>query len=505
MSIARSSLIVGLSSALSRLLGFARDVLLAAALGAGPAADAFLAAFRIPNLLRRVLGEGGLHPAIVPALTGAPDAVERAGAILGGAGLLVLALTALAELGAGALVLVAGPGLVRNPEALALATDYTRLLLPLVASVTLASVLGAVLAAWRHFTAAALSSLILNGALIAALIAPAPPGLERATWLAIAASLGGLVQLLVLAIAAPRAIPGLRWRRPAFEGRRFASLLLRAMAAAATSAAVHLFLLAGAQAASFLPSGLSWLHYAERLAQFPTSFVAVLAGIVLLPEMAAREAAGDRPALLGLQNAALHLALLVACPAAVGLALLADPIAGILFERGAFGPADRVGTAAALVGLAPLVPAAAAGKVLAQTLYAAGVLRPAVIATLAGFVVALAGGSALAHGLGITGVALAVSAGGLLHAGLIAAALRARGLWKGAGLAARIGRIAAATLLMALALWALREMLPASAVSLAFLCTAGTLLYGGLALLCGAVPRDWRRFVRKAPDARPAA
>ncbi|WP_048708947.1 murein biosynthesis integral membrane protein MurJ [Microvirga massiliensis] len=505
MSIARSSLVVGLSSVVSRLLGFARDVLLAAALGAGPAADAFFAAFRIPNLLRRMLGEGGLHPAIVPALTGVPDARKRAGEILGGAGLVVLAATAVAELGAGALVLLAGPGLARHPETLALATDYTRLLLPLVASVALAAALGAVLAAWRHFAAAALSGLILNGALIAALLAPAPSGLERATWLAIAASLGGVLQLAVLALAAPRAIPGLRWRLPALHGLRAGRLLARAVAAAVTSAAIHVFVFAGAQVASFMPSGLSWLHYAERLAQLPTSLVAVLAGIVLLPEMAARAVAGDRPGLLALQNDALHLALLVACPAAAGLALLADPIAGILFERGAFGAADRAGTAAALIGLAPLVPIAAAGKVLAQTLYATGTLRPAVIATLAGFAVALGGGAVLAPAFGIGGVALAVSAGALLHGGLIALALRARGLWQGAGLTARTARIGAATALMALAVRLLEALLPASALALAFFCTAGALVYIGAVVFCGAIPGDWRRLVRKRPGARAAS
>ena len=131
-------------------------------------------------------------------------------------------------------------------------------------------------------------------------------------------------------------------------------------------------------------------------------------------------------------------------------------------------------------------------------------LRPAVVATLAGFAVALVGGGALAPAFGIGGVALAVSAGALLHAGLIAAALQARGLWKGAGLAARIRRVGAATLMMALALRPLQAMLPASALALAFLCIAGTLLYGGFALICGAVPPDWRGFVRKAPGSRRA-
>jgi putative peptidoglycan lipid II flippase len=499
MSLARSSLVVGLASVLSRLLGFARDVLLAQALGAGPLADAFLAAFRLPNLVRRVLGEGGLHPAIVPALAGRgdPEAARIGSEILTGLTVAMLALMILAQLGAGLLALIAAPGLWRDPAALALATGYTRILLPLAAATTLAGALGAVLAARRLFTAAALAGLVVNAALVAALLGPVPAWIAEGHWLAIAASLGGLVQLLVLIVAARRQVPGLRWRMPAASGR-LVPLVRRGLVAAATGASIQLFVLAGAQVASFLPSGLSWLHYADRVAQLPTGIIAALAGIVLLPEMAARDAAGDREGLLALQREALVLALLVACPAAAGLALLADPIAGVLFERGAFGPVDRAGTAAALAGLALLIPAAAAGKVLAQALYARGALRAVAIATLAGFVLALVAGAVLGPWLGIVGVALGTALGAVLHTALLVLALKAQGLWRGDGLGLRLGRIVAATLLMVLGLLPVKAWLLPSALSVALLCVLGVLLFAGSAFLCGAVPPDWQRLLAKS-------
>src|SRR5215213_137648 len=172
MSLIRSSLVVGLGSVASRILGFARDVLFAQALGAGPVADAFLAAFRLPNLVRRIVGEGGLNPALVPALSRLEphEAADVAGDVIGAFGLALLALTGLVEIGAGLLAFLLAPGLHDDGETLALVALYTRLSFPVVLCVTLASIGGAILNLRGRFTATALAPLAVNGGLILALV-----------------------------------------------------------------------------------------------------------------------------------------------------------------------------------------------------------------------------------------------------------------------------------------------------------------------------------------------
>src|SRR5215210_2041423 len=161
MSLIRSSLLVGISSVASRVLGFVRDILFAQALGAGPVADAFLAAFRLPNFVRRIVGEGGLNPALVPALSRLErdDAAALAGDTVSVFALALLALTGLVEIGAGLLAFLLAPGLGGDGETLALVALYTRLSFPVVLCVTLASIGGAILNLRGRFTATALAPL----------------------------------------------------------------------------------------------------------------------------------------------------------------------------------------------------------------------------------------------------------------------------------------------------------------------------------------------------------
>jgi putative peptidoglycan lipid II flippase len=273
MSLIRSSLLVGLGSVASRILGFIRDVLFAQALGAGPVADAFLAAFRLPNLVRRILGEGGLNPALVPALSRleSDDAAQTAGDVLSLFGLALLALTGLVEIGAGLLALLLAPGLQGDGETLALVALYTRLSFPIVLCVTLASIGGAVLNLHGRFTATALAPLVVNSALILALVTLETglglPLARKAAWLAAASSLAGLIQLgLVAAALLRRGSALVRFRKPRWSPL-VKSLLLAGFPVLAASGAVQIYFLAATQIASFWPSGVSWLYYAERVMQ----------------------------------------------------------------------------------------------------------------------------------------------------------------------------------------------------------------------------------------------
>ena len=230
-------------------------------------------------------------------------------------GVALLAITGLVELGAGLLAFVLAPGLSGEAETLDLVALYTRLAFPSVICITLASIGAALLNIHRRYTAASLAPLVVNGGLIAAIVLLetrfALPLREKAAWLAAASSLAGLVQLVIVAIALRRTdFPIVRFRRPVWSPA-LKSLLLAGFPALVASGAVQLFVLVGTQVASFWPSGVSWLYYADRVMQLPLGFMAALASSVLLPELALRYRAGEGPAIVEAQNRAIGLGLLL--------------------------------------------------------------------------------------------------------------------------------------------------------------------------------------------------
>lgn len=506
MSLVRSSALVGLGALLSRILGFVRDILFAQALGAGPVADAFLAAFRLPNLVRRIVGEGGLNPALVPALArlGPDDQARMAGETLSLFGLALLALTGLVQIAAGGLAILLAPGFYDDADTLRHVALYTRLAFPIVLFVTLASIVGAVLNMRRRFAATALAPLAVNGGVILALVGLeagfALPLDRKAAWLAGASSVAGLVQLLLVGIALRTGgAPAVRFRRPRWSPA-MRSVLLAGFPALAASGAVQLFLLVAAVLASAWPSGVSWLYYAERVVQLPLGLMAALGASVLLPELALRHQAGESGAIVQAQNRALEVALLLALPASAALMILAGPMASGLFERGAFGPEDARGTALVLGALSLGLPFATAAKVLSQTLFARGSLRETVTATAIGMGVTLATGILLAAFHGPTGIALGVSLGCVAHAAVTVGLLRRAGLWRpGRAFWSRLARISAATLAMSVGLLAARALLPViGAALLAALCLGGLALYALAAFLTGALTReDWDRLAKR--------
>jgi len=498
MSLIRSSLLVGLGSIASRILGFVRDMLFAQALGAGPVADAFLTAFRLPNLVRRIVGEGGLNPALVPHLSRLEpeDAAEAAGDVIGVFALALLCLSALVAIGAGPVAFLLAPGLHDDPETLALAALYTRLSFPIVLAVTLSSIAAAILNMRGRYGTTALAPLAVNAGLILTLVALetafALPLDAKAAWLSGASSLAGFVQLAAVLAALRRGGETLvRFRRPRWSSG-LKRLLLAGFPALVASGAVQLFMLAGTQMASFWASGISWLYYADRVMQLPLGLMAALGASVLLPELARHHHAGETTAILAAQHRALEMALLLALPASAALAILAFPMTAVLFERGAFGPSDTQGTALVLAGLSLGLPFATAGKVLSQTLFARGALRSTVAGALLGIVVTVAGGAVLAPVWGPTGIALGVSLGCVAHALAMIWLLARIGLWRpDRRFLARLLRIGLSTVVMSLALWRAQAILaPTDSLSLAAFCLGGLGLYALAAWLSGAVTRD---------------
>jgi putative peptidoglycan lipid II flippase len=501
MSLIRSSLLVGLGSVASRILGFVRDILFAQALGAGPVADAFLAAFRLPNLVRRIVGEGGLNPVLVPHLTRLEpnDASRLAGDVMSGFALALLGLTAIVEIGAGALALLLAPGLHDDGQTLALVALYTRLSFPIVLCVTLASIAAAILNMRGRFTATALAPLAVNGGLILALVVLeigfSLPLATKAAWLAGASSLAGFIQLVFVFLALRRS-DAIAFRIPRLSST-LKSLLLAGFPALVASGAVQLFVLAGTQIASFWPSGISWLYYAERVVQLPLGLIAALGASVLLPELARRHRQGETAAIIEAQHRALEVALLLALPASAALAILALPITVVLFERGAFLSSDAEGAAWVLGALSLGLPFATLGKVLSQTLFARGALRQTLAAALLGIVVTLAVSFLLALSWDATGIALGISLGCMTHAAAMIWCLARFGLWQpDRRFAGRLVRILASTAIMALGLVTAQQVFdPAGTIALITFCAGGLALYAVAAWLTGALTRgDWASF-----------
>ena len=513
MSLMRSTLIVAAASCLSRVLGFVRDVLLASALGAGPVADAFLAAFRVPNAVRRILSEGALNAGFVPIYArlrserGSEAAGRFAGQAFSATALALLAVTAVVELGAGLVVLLVAAGTAEHPAVHELAAFFVRASFPFVATASLASLVSALLNAEGRITVASLAPVLVNLVVVATLGAlslfPEISPQWQAAAIAVATTVGGALHLAWVVLAARR-LGNIRFSAPRLspELKRLFAAGVPAMAA---SGAAQLIILAGSQVASFVPAALSWVYYAERLFQLPLGLVGAAVGIVLLPEVAARHATGDRSSVVDAQNRALEAGLLLACPAAVALAMLSRPMIAVLFERGAFGPEDTAGTAAVLAGVAAGLPFAAVGKVLTQTFFGGHDVRTPLLAGVVGVVVALAATALLAQALGPLGIGLGIASGFAAHAASLVIALRSARLWSiDRSLAGRVtGSIAAATA-MGLGLAGTGLMLdpPLSksieTVRLLALCIGGFALYALVAWAVGAIGRrDLDLFAKK--------
>jgi putative peptidoglycan lipid II flippase len=422
----RSGLIISLASLLSRLLGFVRDVLIAAMLGAGPVADAFLIAFRLPNLVRRILGEGGLNAVFVPLHAqvmreGSEQANRFLGQAMSALGALLILLTALVLTGAGFVVLLLGAG--SDPGVQEQAAFLLRWSFPGTIGMALAAMLGAALTTKGRFSAPALGLWEVNGLLILALLLLALLPLTReqqAFWLACSCSLAGFFQFATLAFVARRENLHL-FARPTWQGP-LRSLAINALPALIASGAAQLMLVAALQAASRVPSGVSWFTYAERVFGLPLSAVSVILGFVILPELAKTS---DEKHFQALQEHSLVSGLSLTIPAATGLFVLGEMIAHVLFERGAFSAFDARQTGAILQALALGLPFAWVGRWAGQILgFQTKILRfISVAAAIAGMGVTWSACIVLMPGWGPAGLGLGVSLGLVFHAGIQAVAL----------------------------------------------------------------------------------
>src|SRR3989441_7018084 len=410
---------------LSRILGFVRDMVVALVFGAGPVTDAFFVAFRIPNMLRRLLAEGALSTAVVPVFSeyvetrSRDELITMLRAVLGAA-ILALGLTTIVGIaGAPWILRVIAPGFSDDPVRADLAVLLTRVMFPYLPLVGLAALAMGVLQIHGRFFAASIGPALLNVGMIAGVVLFArhlqPPILA----LAIGVLIGGVAQLVVQIPSLVRCQllvgPAHDLCHPALG--RVTRLLLPAVFGLA---AVQVSVFVNTLLASLLPPGsISFLYYADRVMEFPLGVFGIALASASLPTMARQAAQGDHRGLAATLNFSLRLGFYVAVPATVGLVMLRTPIIRVLFERGQFGPSDTLATAQALAWYAVGLVGFSGARIAAQAFYAAGeastAVRLGLLSVAANVLAALVLMGPLAHG----GLALAASIGAYVNVALL--------------------------------------------------------------------------------------
>jgi len=379
MSMLRNFATVGSATASSRVLGFIRDIFIAAALGTGPVADAYFVAQRLPNLFRRLFAEGAFASAFVPLFTKSHKGEGPAAALLfaeeslAGLAALLLVITVVAEVGMVWLTFGLAPGFASDPAKFDLAVLLGRISFPYLFLISIVSLLSGALNGIGKFAAAAFSPSLLNAVLIAALIFiyfSGEIGTDAAgIWLTASITIGGVIQLLVLWWVCRRAGLKMQLRLPRWTPglKRLTWLAGPSILAGGVT---QINIVVGTIIASLEPGAVSWLYYADRLYQLPLGIVGIAVGIVLLPDLASALQAKRQDLVDHAQNRAIEFAAALTLPATVALFVIPTPIIAVLFQRGAFTAADTAATAPALAAYAVGLPAFVAIKVLQPSFFA---------------------------------------------------------------------------------------------------------------------------------------
>jgi len=490
--------------------------MIAALLGTGPVADAFLVAFQMVNVVRRLLTEGALNAALVPAwlrlreTDGAAAAAAFAGKVLATVSVALLALSVLIGLLMPLVLTALAPGFA-GQETLQLAVGDARLMLPYLAFAGPSTVMLALFSAQSRFALTAFSPLLFNIALIAVMIALLPAKPEAglvARALAATIGIAGFLQLLIL-VSGRRNGSIARPLRVSFAAD-MRGFFARAIPGMVANAAPQLLIVGGAIIASSSPSAVSWLYFANRLVELPLGIVGVAMGTVLVSELTRAYRGGEAAVVARAQSHALELALALALPATLGLVVLSEPIVRLLFEHGAFTTEDTRATAQALVWLALALPAHVLTKALSPSFFAREDTATPLKASIIGLAIAVAAAFLLDRPFGASGIAAGVALGAWASAAyLIRSGAAAFGFSLLAATPGRLSRIAAAAFLMAGLLY-LATRLPvlhspahrlAQAFALALLIACGVAIYLLLLALFGVA--GWRQAVNAIRSGKP--
>ncbi|MBU3992048.1 MAG: murein biosynthesis integral membrane protein MurJ [Alphaproteobacteria bacterium] len=511
MNLLRATGTIGGLTLISRVLGLVRDSLFARYIGASFASDAFLVAFRLPNMFRALFAEGAFAAAFIPMFNqkvadpegqGLKDGLAFAESALAMLLPVLLVMTVVLEIFAWPVTFaLSGKFNGVSHDQFAFAVQLSRLTIPYLMLISLVSLLGGILNSLNKFWVNAAAPILLNVTLIAALLLfHSDDPLVTARNQAIAVSVSGLLQLLWLAWACRHNGVSLKLRRPRLspEVKRLLSLI---WPAAAGSGAVQINLvISTALAASLLAHGsVTYIYMADRLNQLPLGLIGIGLGTVLLPTISHQLGAGEEAAAMETQNRGMELALFLSLPATVALVLCGEPIAAALFGYGRFTAQDTHFTAQALAAFSIGLPSYILIKVLTPGFYARQDTKTPVRYAMLSMVVNLVGNLALIVPLQHMGPPLATAIASTVNVAMLYYTLVKRGHFVAdAQLRRRVPRLALAALAMGGVLWATQGQLmpwlhgtwPVRFAALAALVSAGMLVYGAAAIVLGAFSRN---------------
>jgi putative peptidoglycan lipid II flippase len=488
--------IIGASTLLSRILGFIRDMVTAWFFGAGFLTDAFFVAFRIPNILRRLLAEGSLSIAFVPIFTealaknGKDQAFQMARSAVRLLAVLLAGITVIGILAAPLIVRLMAPGF--EGEKFALTLLLTRVMFPYVFFICLVALCMGILNVLGHFAAPALSPVLLNLSIITAVFLISPHLDQPVFGLAVGVLMGGALQLFLQVPflinkdflfwkTAPLYHPGL-------------NKMFKMMGPAVFGAAVHqINIFIGTLLASLLPEGsVSCLYYADRLVEFPLGIFAISTSVAALPSLSRQAAEHNMPALKDTFAHAINFTLFITLPAMTGLMILTRPIVALLFERGAFDQQSTTMTAYALICYAVGLWAFAAVRVIVSTFYAMMDTRTPVLMATASIIVNIGLSLALMGPMKHGGLALATSLSSMLNVFLLLWALRGKiGALNFKKIIESVFKSVVCSVVMGGCLWWMLDFMNITGApgTLALLARLGILISAGIAvyLLCAAI------------------
>ncbi|MEO8430912.1 MAG: murein biosynthesis integral membrane protein MurJ [Acidobacteriota bacterium] len=516
--IVRSASIITPLTLLSRITGYARDKVIALLLGAGRSSDAFFVAFRIPNMLREIVGEGAMSSAFIPVYAEVTEtrSEEEARAFVGRAlgtfSLLLAAITTAGILSSPWLVDLLAHGYRSTPGKFELTVALNRWIFPYVLLVSLSAFCQAILNARHRFAVAAAAPIFLNVAMILGAVVISPRLEEPTYGLAAGVLLGGLLQI---AIQIPqmrrlRAVgrPALGWRDPAVRSM----LLLMVPRLFAYGINTVNTVISTRFAAALGEASVSHFYYANRLKELVLGGFAVSVATAILPLLSLQALAADREPFKANVAFALRLIAFVTVPATVGLILLRTPIVRVLFEGGQFDAADTRGTAGALAALALGLVFFAGVRVVVPAFYALKDTRLPVLAAVADCATFVTLCALWTRPYGLAGIGLAASAAAGVNVTILLGVLRRReGRMRGREMAASFARIAAAAAVMGVALGAAGRWMDferwrggAGAAALAATIAVSAAVYWSAARLLGAPEaRELRSVARRRPRSTP--
>lgn len=514
MNLMRSVATVGGMTMASRILGFVRDMLIARFLGTGPVADAFVVAFRFPNLFRRFFGEGAFNSAFVPLYAkrlegeGPEAAHEFASDAMSGLTfvLFLFTLIAIAAMpwflltmasgflvgGASDVTFLEGIALLlegQTNEKYDLAVLFSRIAFPYLFFVSLVALLSGVLNSLEKFALAAGAPVLLNIVLITSLVFFASAGPTPGHALIWGVLIAGIAQFLALLWGVKRAGVMPRLRRPRWNAdmKRLVALGIPGVIAGGIT---QINLMVGTLITSFEASAVSILFYADRVYQLPLGLVGAAMGVVLLPGLSRRLRAGDEAGALETQNRAIELSCLLIFPASVALFIIPSEIVTGLFEYGRFTAEDAARTAAAVAIFALGLPAFVLNKVFSPGFFAREDTKTPMYFALVNAVINIILSYILFFRIGVVGIAIATSVAGWVNTLLLMGRLIQLGHYRpDARLLKILPRLLLASLLMGAVIWGLAAWLEGVALhkvwELAILVTSGIVSFAVLAMLSG--------------------